>query len=300
MRRHPRVLLLIAVIIWGWTFVATKILLAEIGPVELFALRLAIGLPFLGGVLVIKRVPLGLDRTDIGPLLLGGVMLAGHFLIQAIGLVTATAINTSWIITVSPLALAILSFAFHGDRLSRSAEAGMVLATIGILLLVSRGHLTDLAWLQSTGDWLVLVSAFTWAIYTVVTRDLVRRRNPLSVTFAILAIAAALMGLLWILTVDRSGVTSLSPLAIGALIFLAVPGLAMAHWFWQEGVSALGAARAGVYLYLEPIATLFLAVPVLGEEFTTFVAMGGGLVLAGVYLGQRENRATPDGTETPP
>lgn len=58
----PRVLLLSAVVIWGWTFVATKILLAELGPVEIFALRLVIGAPFLGGVLIVKRVPLRFAR----------------------------------------------------------------------------------------------------------------------------------------------------------------------------------------------------------------------------------------------
>lgn len=64
----PRVLLLSAVVIWGWTFVATKILVAELGPVEIFALRLAIGLPFLGGVLLVKRVPLRFARADARPL----------------------------------------------------------------------------------------------------------------------------------------------------------------------------------------------------------------------------------------
>ena len=48
----------------------------------------------------------------------------------------------------------------------------------------------------------------------------------------------------------------------------------------------LGATRAGLYLYLEPLATLVLAVPLLGEPFGPVVALGGGLVLAGVYMGQ--------------
>jgi drug/metabolite transporter (DMT)-like permease len=42
-----------------------------------------------------------------------------------------------------------------------------------------------------------------------------------------------------------------------------------------------------VYLYLEPLATLALAIPLLGEQFGAVTAMGGALVLAGVYLGQR-------------
>jgi drug/metabolite transporter (DMT)-like permease len=78
----PRLLLLSAVVIWGWTFVATKILLAELGPVEIFALRLAIGLPFLGGVLLVRRVPLRFARADVKPLFLGGAIFTLHFLVH--------------------------------------------------------------------------------------------------------------------------------------------------------------------------------------------------------------------------
>jgi drug/metabolite transporter (DMT)-like permease len=60
--------------------------------------------------------------------------------------------------------------------------------------------------------------------------------------------------------------------------------------FWQEGVSRLGAARAGLYLYLEPLATLGLAVPLLDEPFGPVAALGGALVLAGVAIGQRDGR----------
>ncbi len=282
----PRVLLLSAVVIWGWTFVATKILIAELGPVEIFFLRLAIGLPFLAAVLLAKRVPLGFTRADARPLLWGGAIFTLHFLIQISGLVTTTATNTGWIIAVSPLALAVLSFIFLSERLGRTGVAGIAVATTGIVLLVSRGKIADLGWLASLGDWLVLASAHTWAVYTVVTRDLVRRRHPLAVTFAILSIATALTAMLFAATADFAAVRALSPRGLVALLYLAIPGLALGQWFWQEGVARLGAARAGLFLYLEPLATLTLAVPLLGEPFGPFIALGGGLVLAGVYLGQ--------------
>ena len=287
----PHVLLLSAVIIWGWTFVATKILLAELGPVEIFAARLAIGLPVLGGVLLVKRVPLRFGRADARPLFLGGAIFTVHFLVQIAGLVTTTAINAGWIISVSPLALAVLSFLFLRERIGRRGVAGIAVATTGVLLLVSRGNLTDLAWLQSTGDWLLLASAHTWAFYTVTTRDLVRRRDPLVVTFGILLIAAAVAAIVFAIWADLARVRSLSPRGLAALLYLGVAGLALGNWFWQEGVAKLGATRAGLYLYLEPLATLALAVPLLGEPFGPFIALGGGLVLAGVYVGQRQRSA---------
>ena len=284
----PHVLLLSAVVIWGWTFVATKILLAELGPIEIFALRLAIGLPVLGAVLLVKRVPLRFARGDARPLFLGGATFTVHFLVQIAGLVTTSAINAGWIISVSPLALAVLSFLFLRERIGRNGVAGIAIATTGIVLLVSRGNLADLTWLQSTGDWLLLASAHTWAFYTVTTRDLVRRRDPLVVTFGILLIAAVVAAIVFAISADLASVRSLSPRGLAALLYLGGAGLALGNWFWQEGVAKLGATRAGLYLYLEPLATLALAVPLLGEPFGPSIALGGGLVLAGVYVGQRQ------------
>ena len=281
----PHVLLLSAAIIWGWTFVATKILVAELGPVDLFALRLAIGLPFVGGLLLLKGVRWRFTRDDIAPLCAGGVMFTPHFLVQISGLLTTTATNSAWIIGVSPLALAVLSFVFLRERIGWNGVAGIVIASAGILLLVSRGNVMDLRWLESTGDWLVLASAHTWALYTVVTRDVARRRDPLAVTFAILSIASAFTLLFWIRAGDAGTIRSLSPSGVAALLYLAIPGLALGQWFWQEGVARLGASRAGLYLYLEPMATSVLAVPLLGEPFGPITALGGALVLAGVYVG---------------
>lgn len=283
-----RILLLVTVVIWGWSFVATKILVAELGPVEIFALRLLIGLPVVGAVLFLRRVPVRLTRTDIRSLVLGGAILTLHQLVQLAGLVTATATNSGWIIAASPLALAVLSSILLRERIGWSGVAGIVIATTGIVLLISRGHVTDVRWLQSRGDWLVLVSAHTWAVYTVATRDVARRRDPLAVTFGILLVAAVFAAVLFAARGDVARVHSLSRRGIAALLYLAVPGMALGQWCWQEGVARLGAARTGVYLYVEPLATVILAVPLLGEPLGPFTVLGGALVLAGVYVGQRD------------
>jgi drug/metabolite transporter (DMT)-like permease len=70
------------------------------------------------------------------------------------------------------------------------------------------------------------------------------------------------------------------------LLFLAIPGT-LAQWLWQIGVARLGASRAGLFLYIEPLATTVLAVPLLGESFTAFTAIGGSLVILGVWVAQR-------------
>ena len=287
-RVTARLLVLAAVVIWGWTFVATKILLEELGPFEILALRLVIGVPVLGLVLLVRRASLRFGWNDGRAVLLAAGILTGHFLLQLAGLTSTTATNSAWIIAFSPLAVVLLSFVLLGERVGRRGIAGIVIATGGILLLVSRGRLTELTWLKSVGDWLMLASAFTWGFYTVATRDLVRRRDPLAAAFAILLVAAVITVLLLVTASDAVGIRALSPRGLAALLYLAVAGMALGQWFWQEGVARLGATRAGLFLYLEPLATVALAVPLLGESFGPVMALGGGLVLAGVYVAQRE------------
>lgn len=291
----PHLLLLTTVIMWGSTFVATKILLAELGPVEILALRLAVGLPVVTAILLVRRQSVAFTRADLRPLLAGGAIFTLHVVIQVTGLLTTSATNTGWIISVSPLAMAILSYLFLRERIGRGVAVGIAVATAGILLLVSHGRLTALDWLRSTGDWLVLLSAFTWAAYTVVTRDLARRRDPLAVTLGVFTVAATLTAVLAITTGDFSNVSSLSPGAIAALLYLAIPAQVLGQWFWHAGVAQLGATRAGLYLYLEPLSTVAVAVPLLGEPFGAITAVGGALVLSGVYFGQRGRRALAEG-----
>ncbi|MBM3820114.1 MAG: DMT family transporter [Acidimicrobiia bacterium] len=222
-------LLLSAVIIWGWTFVGTKILVAELGPIEIFAARLAIGVPFLGILLLARGVRPRFERAGLGRLGLGGIILTVHFLIQAVALTTTSASNSGWIIAVTPLVLAVVSFLVLRERLGWQAVAGIAVALLGVLLLVSRGRLRDLGALQTIGDWLMLASTLTWAIFTVVTRDAARRHNPLAVTFAVMLSAAAVTVVLLALAGEPNRIWSLSRRGVVALVYLGIAGLALGN-----------------------------------------------------------------------
>ncbi|MEE8577539.1 MAG: DMT family transporter, partial [candidate division Zixibacteria bacterium] len=286
----PRIYLLLCVIFWGWTFVATRIVLEFISPVELLGLRFLIGLPILYPIMRAKKISIRFSSRDRWPILLGAAIITIHFIIQITGLKYTTATNTGWIISITPLVMVTLSFLILKERIGRFGLAGIAVASAGILVLVSGGRFETLDWLSSTGDWLILASAHTWALYTIAIRNLSRRHHPLAVTFAVLTPSAVVVIGYMALTSDWSRFLQLSPEAMIALLFLGILGMAVAHWFWQEGVAALGASRAGLFLYVEPLATTALAVPYLGESFTIFTAIGGLLVLAGVFISQVRGR----------
>jgi drug/metabolite transporter (DMT)-like permease len=283
--RLARLLLLCAVVIWGWTFVATKICLAYMTPIELLGLRLLIAVPVLV-VLAVLRGSVRPSRLPLKPVLIGSTLIGIHFFIQITGLQYTTATNTGWIIAVTPVVLALMSHLILGERISRGLAYGILVATLGIVVLISGGRLTGLGWLGSFGDWLILASAHTWALYTISVRDLTRSVDPLAVTIAVLLPPALVSVVVLYFFSDVTKFLRLPADALVALLFLGVFGMALAHWFWQIGVSRVGAARAGVFLYLEPLATTGLAVPYLGEPFGVATLIGGLLVLLGVWVAQ--------------
>jgi len=288
--QHPaliRVLLLITVIIWGSTFVATKICLAYVTPAEVLGLRLILAVPVLYGMIVVQRIKLVFTSAEKMRLLFVSAVLTVHFLIQIVGLQYTSATNTGWIISVTPLLIAILSYFFLKERIKPADIVGVMVATLGIVLLMSGGDFSSLGWLTSVGDWLILASAHTWAIYTVAGRDISRSHDPIAVAFVFLLPATIAMTVYMAFTSDWSKFVHLPPGPLAAIVFLGVVAMALANWWWQKGVASIGAAKAGVFLYVEPLATTLLAVPLLNESVGVFTLIGGLLVLCGVYWSQR-------------
>lgn len=282
-----RVLVLASVIIWGWTFVASKELLNYLSPVDIIGYRFAIGLPILFGIVIWKRISMALTVAERWSAIWGALVIAAHFLMQVWALQFTSATNTGWIIAVTPLAMAVLSWLFLKEELGRWQVTGILIATTGIVLLISRGELTSFAWLTSTGDWLILASAHTWAIYSVLTRNLSRTRHPMAVTLHVFS-PLAVGCIIWILvTGGQEKLVSLPWSGWLALAFLGILGT-LAQWFWQEAIAILGASRAGIYLYLEPLATMGLAVTALGEPLLASTVVGGLIVLAGVWVAQQK------------
>jgi len=276
-------LLLVAVVIWGWTFVATKICLEHMSPFQLVTSRFLIGAPALTVVAGLRGASFSFRGLAL-PFTLGAAVFSTHFLIQTWALEFTTATNSGWIVAVTPLTIALMAAVVLKEPVPPQMRFGLFLASAGLVLLVSRGELSNLEWLSSLGDVLVLASTFTWALFTIMTRDLSRDRDPAVVALAMtLPLAAA--GLWLPFTLESWTPARAFPLdVVVALLFLGVGGGAIAQWFWQVGVAKLGAAKAGLFLYLEPLATTALAVPYLREPFGVAALAGGVLVLAGVFV----------------
>jgi len=283
------VMLLTVVILWGVSFVGTKMALAYLTPTEIIAVRVVLGLLSLRFILALKRTRPRFERADLWVLLFSSIILGLHFWIQAVGLDYTTATNTGWLIATIPVFIAGASVLFLREKITSRRAAGIAMAAFGVILLVSKGRLDRLDWLQSYGDWLILVSCVTWTVYTIATRNISRRCNPLVLTYLLLIPPTLFLILSVLLTSSPAAFIRLPISIILVLVFLGVFCLGMAHWLWVEGLARKGATDAGVFIYLEPLVTTAVAVPVLNEQLTFFTIVGGVLIIGGVYIVERRS-----------
>jgi drug/metabolite transporter (DMT)-like permease len=281
---------LLAVVFWGVSFVATKAVVREVSPFALILLRAALGSALMLAVLAVRRVPL-LPPRAFWPMLalMGFVGVAFHQLLQGFALTLTSAVNTGWLIGLTPIWSALLARAFLGERFSWPKVLGLAIGFVGAAVVVTGGRWDrELVTLPSTrGDLLVLLSTLNWAVYSVLGRDVIRDLGSARATAG--AMIAGLLLLVPTLFVPHvtAGLWSLSAAGWAAVLFLGIFCSGLGYLFWYRALERMEASRVGSLLYLEPLVTLAAGAMVLGEEVRAATVLGGVLLLAGVGLVQR-------------
>jgi drug/metabolite transporter (DMT)-like permease len=159
-----------------------------------------------------------------------------------------------------------------------------------VVVLTANGSLSNLAWIHSRGDVIVLGSCVTWGLYTVATRDITRRVHPLVATFWMTLVAGAVFIPYTLATSGIEVYRTMQPITTVSLVFLGVFCLAVSFWLWAEGLKRYTAAQVGAYLYIEPLFTMVAAWLLLNEQVTLWIILGALLITAGVYVSERKGR----------
>ena len=201
---------------------------------------------------------------------------------------TTSAVNISLIYTASPVLIALLSVLWLRERLSALQSVGIAIALAGVVHVAIQGRWASLASVEwVAGDAWILAAATAWAVFSVLLR---RWQSPLSVTARLAAISAA--GCLVIapfaareLWLAQGPALSMQGLGL-ALVAALLPGY-VAFFINAILQRELGTARTGLVLYLTPLYSAALAWALLDEQLYGFHALGGLLVMGGLYLVSR-------------
>jgi drug/metabolite transporter (DMT)-like permease len=290
---------LFAVVVWGASFVATKVALAEVPPMTIVWLRFAMGVAVLGVVVLARREFAWVSRRDLGYFaLLGLIGITIHQWLQANGLVTSQAGTTAWIVASGPIFIALLGRLVLGERLGAGRIAGIALAAAGVVLVAVRGDLSLITAgkFGSPGDILILLSAPNWAVFSVLSRRGLREHASGRMMFYVMTIGWLLVSLMLLAGTGGSEIDQLTLRGWLSIGFLGVFCSGIAYVFWFDALQAMPASQVGALLYIEPLVTVAVAAAVLGEPIVLATIVGGVMILFGVWLVNRPatNRRTSD------
>lgn len=279
-----------AVVVWGASFIATKVALQDVSPVTVVWLRFAMGVAILGGVAIVRRQFAWPERSEWGYLaLLGFLGITFHQWLQSNGLVTAQASTTAWIVATTPIFMAILGWLLLKEKLGWLRSGGILLAAVGVLLVVSKGSLAavTLGKFGTPGDFLILVSAPNWAVFSVLSRRGLKSHPAARMMLFVMTLGWLFTSALFFAGPGPREIPSLTLNGWLGVAFLGVFCSGLAYIAWYDALQALQASQVGVFLYIEPLVAVVVAAVVLGEAPTLASLLGGGIILLGVYLVNR-------------
>lgn len=280
-------LALLTIVIWGTTFISTKILLENMLPIEILFFRFIMGYGAL--FLIYPHLLKGTDKRQ--EMLFAAAGLCGiclYYLLENIALTYTMASNVGVLVSVSPFFTAMLSHWFEREDETFRLDffIGFLVAMAGIILIGFNG--AKLA-LNPLGDILAVLAAFVWACYAVLTKKISSFGYPVVAAtrhtffYGILFMIPTLFifGFRWDFTWCRQ------LLSLGNMLYLGLGASALCFVTWGMAVNVLGAVKTSVYIYLIPVITVITSVIVLHEKITLLAIIGMVLILLGLFLSER-------------
>ncbi len=288
---------LITIVIWGTTFISTKILLIDFTPIEILFFRFLLGLL----VLIIvypKRLKLKDRKQELTFAAAGLCGICLYYLLENIALTYTMASNIGVIISIAPFFTAVLSHIFMKteEKLKAQFFIGFFVAMVGICLISFNGRELEI---NPIGDILAVAAALVWSVYSLLTRKISSYGyNTVQTTRRIFTYGIVFMlPFLFVFDFSLDIQKVVKPEYALNLIYLGIGASALCFVTWNYAVKILGAVKTSVYIYMVPVITVATSVIVLKEKITWASAIGTILTLIGLFLSESRLKIKKRGKE---
>jgi len=272
-----------AMLIWGFSFLATKDAVATIPIYSLLFYRFAIATIVLAPIVGLRRA-FSLPLRDL--LILAGLSSlspVGYFIFETYGVAWTQPSHVSVIVATIPIAVYIIAFVKGQERPTLKRAIGVLTAYGGILLVIGLSREEEGA--SVVGDLLVLGAVLSAAVRTILVKDVLKRVTPLQLTFYQFFFSLLVFGPL----AAAGGLPRLGGITLrvgGEILFLGALCSAGAFFAMHYALTRLSATEVAVAVNLVPIVTLLAEASILGIGLTLAKGLGTLLTIAGVIITQ--------------
>lgn len=277
----------LVVIIWGTTFVSTKVLIQHgLGPIEIMFYRFVLAYFCL---LMVSHKRLWADNwKDEFMLILSGLTGGTFYFVAentALGITQAS--NVALLVCTTPIFTALLVHWIFKEPLRRNMIIGSIIALIGVGLVVFSGSV--LLQINPLGDFLSIMAALMWAVYCLILKPLGKKYPTAFITRKVFLYSV--ISLLVYFLFDPLQVKTevlFHPVVTLNLLFLGIVASMLCFIAWNAAVKVLGPSRTANYIYVQPFSTLVLSSIILSEVITLASMIGALCIIGGVYLAEKE------------
>jgi len=277
----------LVVIIWGTTFVSTKVLIQHgLGPIEIMFYRFVLAYFCL---LMVSHKRLWADNwKDEFMLMLSGLTGGTFYFIAentALGITQAS--NVALLVCTTPIFTALLVHWIFKEPLRRNMIIGSIIALIGVGLVVFSGSV--LLQINPLGDFLSIMAALMWAMYCLILKPLGKKYPTAFITRKVFLYSVISLLVYFLFDPLQVKIEVLfHPVVTLNLLFLGIVASMLCFIAWNAAVKVLGPSRTANYIYVQPFSTLVLSSIILSEVITLASMIGALCIIGGVYLAEKE------------
>jgi drug/metabolite transporter (DMT)-like permease len=291
------VFLVLANLFWAGNFLFGSVVVDQLSPFLMTALRWAAATPLLIALAIVVERPRWRDALGEWPmhLLLAALGLVGFCIFSYEALLHTTPTDAAVVGAINPAIIAVVAGLIARERVGARRSIGIAVSLVGVLVVISGGDLGSLLRADvNIGHVWMLGAVVVWTGYTILGRRL--STGPVTAS----AVQSTMTTLVLApIAIPQLGSVSLDGTAIGGLLYIAIFPSVLSLVLWNVSVKKVGASTAGVYLNLLPIFTALLGL-LIGVPITWATIVGGVLVVLGVTITSARSRSSvplPGGSE---
>jgi drug/metabolite transporter (DMT)-like permease len=274
-------------LIWGVTWLASKVALASVPPIFFGAARYlmvsAVLLVAVRGVFGVLTGPLA------GRVILSGVLVnVGTYALLYCGMqYVASGVAGVVNMSMNPVFLFGFAILLGQERASWRHLMALVLGIVGLVILFSGKASFTGSEIELWAAAAIVGASVSYSLGSVLSRPLLEKFTPIQLTAAQGAVAAIGMSILALALEPVSGATfaaAMQPLPLAGLLLMVFFGTFIAYTIFLRLVQEWGAPRAGLYSFVSPVVALILGALVLGEPLTWREITGAAIMLAAAAI----------------
>lgn len=286
MKKLEKYMMLIAVFFFSGAFIAGNYSTVQFPPFSLTLFRFLFAFIFMLPIMKLSGENMKLHKGDIWYItMLAIVGMVGYHVFFFSALRHTSVINSSLIAAINPIATTIFSVIILNEKLTTKNIIAIGVCFLGIIVVITKGNLGILKTLSfNVGDLYMLVAVIVWALYTVLSKKMLKKYSPIKVTTYVFAMTIVVLipALIWENPATYIGNTDMKGWL--SILYMALFASTCGYLIQQISIKKIGPMRTNLYYNLVPVFSMILSLLILKTTVSPVQIVAGIFIIVGVLI----------------